>query len=382
MTPARRCGRAAGVATTLVIGLAGSPASAHQSAVKYLDLDVRGTDAVIELRFQPSDVTRPLGLADDALPTVDEALAGAAKVVPYIAPWIVVRNGATECAPSAPALDRAAADPRFLAIRWTARCARPIERLVLDLAGFFAVDRTHEMLLHLTSAETDPYDTTIGIAGSPVSLALGEDTPSSALGWIWRGVVESYTGPAHVAFVLALVLIVVIARDRDGTWTARPGRAAVASAAAALGALVIGHGLAVVADANDWVWLPPRLAGAMVGLAIAYLAIEDALAPAVRWRFAVAFGFGLVHGLAAASAFAAVVPPDGGLAPLVELDLGVALGQLSVAAATLPTLALLARVVGPARYRRLWVPIGAALLASLGIAWFVAHAVGARALGL
>jgi hypothetical protein len=362
--------RTSAVVVLAVAALGGARvAHAHQSAVKYLDVDVRGADATLELRFQAPDATRPLGLPDDAMPTADAALAGRPAVIAFVAPWVAVSAQGAACAVAgAPVLDRAAADPRFLALRWSVRCPAPVERLGLDLAEFFSVDRRHEMVLHLTSALAPPYDTTIGVAASPLSLALGEEAPSGAVAWIARGAREGFAGPIHVGVVLALLLAAVIAR-RDGAWTLRAPRDAIARAAAAIGAFVAGQSAGLGLGAAGVAALPGGFAEPMLGLAVVYLALETALAPEARWRFVATAAFGAVAGIALARDLAPLVPAGDGSGPVAFLAAGVALVELAVAAVALPTALLLGRVVGAERYRRVWMPILSVVLAILGGIW-------------
>jgi hypothetical protein len=363
--------RFAPLAAAAALLFTAAPAAAHQSAVKYLDVDVRGTDASLVLRFQPVDVTRPLGLPDDAQPAVADALAGGPAVVPFVAPWIAVRDGATACAPTGPppALAAATVDARFLELRWTVRCPRPIARLVLDLAAFFAVDRTHEVVLHLTSPDAPPYDTTIGVGQSPLALALAEGAPDSALGWIARGAVETFAGPLHLALVLALVLVAAIARAPTG-WVVRPWRGAVTAAAVPLGAFLAAHVAGALAAVAGWIALPAAFADAMLGLALVYLAVEAAAAPDARHRPLAAAGFGAIHGIAVAGATAALVPPDAGPGPATALTAGVVLAAIALAALLVTTLCVLARVIDATRYRRIVLHLISGALAVLGTAWF------------
>jgi hypothetical protein len=85
----------------------------------------------------------------------------------------------------------------------------------------------------------------------------------------------------------------------------------------------------------------------MIAASIIYTGVEVAIAPASRWRVALAFGFGLVHGVA---------PLPAG-APVVACELGVVAGAFAVALVALPVLYALALFVGGERYRRLVVPL-------------------------
>jgi hypothetical protein len=355
------CRTAVAAAAMIAVAVAtAGTAAAHQSAVKYLDLDVRGAVVAIELRLVPSDLTRPLGLADDATATVDQAMVGATQAAPFVAAWLTIRADTAVCPASPPTLTRVAADPRFLAVSWTATCMAPIERLSLDLAGFFAIDRAHGLLLHLTAPDADPYDATIGIADAPVALVLGDAGPSGALGWIAAGVTGVVGHRDRLTFLLALVVVVSIVRRPDGGWTRRPAIAAVRAAAMVVGAFAISHAAAVIAVAQGWVAPPPRFVAAMIAVSVGFVAIENAVAPDGRRRELLALGFGLVHGLGFATAPPPLVDPIVALAPFT---LGVGLAQAAVAACALAVCGGIARVTGPGPYRIKVIPVVSAMIA-------------------
>ena len=357
-------------ACAILLASAGT-ASAHQTAVKYLDVHVEGGELAIEIRAQPTDVTRPLGLADDAVPTVEQALAGAPQVLPYVHAWLAIRNGDAPCAAGPATITRAAADARFLAIRWHVHCDAAVDRLVLDLDGFFAVDTTHEMLLNLTTPDADPYDTTIDADASPLSLTLSEDRPSTVAAWIWQGMWHIYSGYDHVSFVLALLLVLAISRGPDGAWRVRPLVPALRATATVITAFTIAHSLTLISASMGWVRLPSRFVETMIAVSIAYTAIENIVKPDVRWRYVLTFGFGLIHGLGFASVLSVLLPPDQVVVPLLEFNLGVELGQLSIVLVALPLFALLAHLAGAPRYRRIVMPCLSGLIALFGVKWTI-----------
>ena len=86
----------------------------------------------------------------------------------------------------------------------------------------------------------------------------------------------------------------------------------------------------------------------MIAASIVYTAIEDVVRPDVRWRFALTFAFGLVHGLGFASMLEELLPPGDVVVPLLVFNLGVELGQLTIVAGR-PAGVLGARLVARGR---------------------------------
>lgn len=364
--------RRALLAAAVLIALA-APARAHQSSIKYVDITADGTRASVRFTVAPADLTAPLGLPDDATPGVATAAVPAAAA--YVAGWLALAlPDGPACAP-APA--RAAPDPdgKLVVVMWDVACPEPpggggaIERLRIDLSAFFAVDARHTALvtLHPPGARVDPH---VVRAGEPVVTLHSGQAPGLGA-WIAYGAHHIFAGPDHVCFVLALLLVVVIARGEGGGWRRRRPAAALRSTAAIVTAFTIAHSLTLAAASLGWLRLPGRLVESVIAASILYTVIENVVRPDARHRFAMTFGFGLVHGLGFASVLEERLPPDNVLAPLLGFNLGVELGQLAIVAVALPVFAGLAMVLGSDRYRRFILAGAAVPLGLIATKWLI-----------
>jgi hypothetical protein len=173
-----------------------------------------------------------------------------------------------------------------------------------------------------------------------------------------------------VSFVLALLLVVMLVRQGD-TWTTRPPVATLRRTATIVTAFTIAHSLSLIAASLGWVRLPGRLVESLIAVSILYTAIENLVRPDVRWRFALTFGFGLVHGLGFASVLQVMLPPDHILGPLLGFNLGVEIGQLVIVAIALPIAWLAARELGAVRYRHSVMPVVSIAIAAFAIKWLI-----------
>lgn len=160
----------------------------------------------------------------------------------------------------------------------------------------------------------------------------------------WQGVVSTYLvlgvdhilrGIDHLMFVFALILLI---RDRRRlVW--------------AVTAFTLAHSLSLAAAALGWIVVPAPPVEAVVALSIMFLAAE-LLRPAgaepgltERAPWAVAFAFGLLHGLGFARALLEVGLPEGEVPlALFAFNLGVEAGQLMFIALVLTAGALLGRL--------------------------------------
>jgi hypothetical protein len=357
------------LALALVVAM-GGVASAHQSSVKYAEVTVDGASATVRVTIAPTDVTQPLGLDDAAKPTVGEALAPATldRVTAFVASWIALRtpSGAT-CSYSAL---RAApdADGKFVDVTWDAACGGTIDKLVVDFTRFFALDQRHEAIVsvHAPGEQVEP----IVVRISDPVLAVTPGQKTSLLGWIRHGMDHIYGGLDHIAFVLTLLLIVAIRRV-DGEWKLRSPWEAIKSTAVIITAFTIAHSASLIAASLGYISLPSRFVESMIAASIVYTAIEDIVRPDVKWRYALTFGFGLIHGLGFASVLAELLPKEAVIVPLLTFNVGVELGQLSIVLVAIPVLWGLARLVGSENYRRIVVPVAAVPLALVGIKWLI-----------
>jgi hypothetical protein len=353
-------------------------AHAHQSSIKYVDVTVEDARATIRVTVAPGDVTEGLGLPDDARPTVAQAAVPAAAA--FVATWVDLALPSGEPCVRAPAAATIDPDGKLVVVMWDVACPEPpaggvpIERLRIDLSAFFAVDARHAALVTLRppGARVDPH---VVRAGEPVVTLHSGQSPGLGA-WIAYGAHHIFAGPDHVCFVLALLLVVVIGRGEGGGWRLRRPLAALRSTAVIVTAFTIAHSLTLAAASLGWIRLPGRLVESVIAASILYTVIENVVRPDARHRFAMTFGFGLVHGLGFASVLEERLPPGGVLGPLLGFNLGVELGQLAIVAVAIPVLAGLARVVGSDHYRRFILAGAAVPLGLIATKWLIERAFG------
>jgi hypothetical protein len=361
------------IAFVLALGLAifGSAprAFAHQTAVKYVDLAITDNGVAVELRCAASDVTEPMGLPNDATPSVTDALKHA-SVAPYVQRWLVIAG----CTPTTPAA--VASDSKFLAISWTATCPQ-VDALALDFTALFALDVKQEVIIQLAAPGRSTIQTIVRADQAKTTLRPGE-TPS-LLAWVRTGMHHIYSGVDHILFVLALLLVVMLYRGA-GTWHMRSFWLTLRSTAIVITAFTIAHSITLIAAAMGYVELPSGFVEAVIALSIAYTAAEDVVKPDVTWRYWLTFAFGLIHGLGFAGTLAGLLPPNDVVVPLLCFNVGVELGQLSIVVVALPVFYVVARVAGADRYRRRVLPALAGIIFLLGLTMFVERILGVRIL--
>ena len=138
-----------------------------------------------------------------------------------------------------------------------------------------------------------------------------------------------------------------------------------------ISAFTLAHSVTLASAALGIVSIPAVIVEPLIALSIAYVAIENLMATKLsRWRLAIVFGFGLLHGLGFAGALLdlGVSQPDLPMT-LIGFNVGVELGQIAVIALA----ALIVRALPlPAARRRQWVTVPAsAAIAAIGLFWAV-----------
>lgn len=395
--------------------LAGAESQAHTRSVSYSSWETGEGRARVQLRIAQLELTRlPWGPVSP--PQLQPRLAD------YLVESLQLHAGAARCTPTAP---RALSAPRGRAIfEWRLQCpggALAIESaLLLDVAPghlHFARLRGPDGAVseRVLSSAARRWILPAAAAGTSAAADSSASGGSSIVRYGWLGVQHIATGYDHLVFLLGLLLLAASLREVAVVVTgftlahsitlglAASGR--LAPDAAAVEAL-IGFSIALVAAENSW-----RLSGGaravpaavvavllaaaalaalgvgavsaltLAGLALfcgCYFALLQSLqsAPPLRpWagrlRFAIAFGFGLVHGFGFAGVLAEIaLPPERLLPALLGFNLGVELGQLAALALCWPLLRILARSSAGRPLRE----AGSALICALGVFWMLSRA--------
>jgi hydrogenase/urease accessory protein HupE len=178
----------------------------------------------------------------------------------------------------------------------------------------------------------------------------------SLLAFLMLGVEHILTGYDHLLFLFALL---VVCRDLRSILTV-------------ITCFTIAHSITLALSTLDVVRLPARIVEPLIAASIAYVGFENLLrGDSPKWRWLITFSFGLAHGLGFADAlkeFGIGSGQFGIVWPLVGFNLGVEVGQLSVAAVVLPILWQLRKNPG---FARQWVPVCSVAVTLAGSYWMV-----------
>ena len=355
-----------GLATLLMVG----PAQAHMSSNGYLRVEIGENAALsgrLEIALRDLDAAIGLNPAPDGALTWGALKARRAAIEAYVFGRLELPNCALR--PDALLVDHHAG-VAYAVIRFSAGCRQSVGALALTYNLLFDIDPTHRGLATVAAAQGERTEVL-----SPDHRTLVIDPkPGSTLDDLARfvsfGVGHIILGYDHLLFVALLMIVVGFRRGADGSW--RPAESmggTLLEALKILTAFTLAHAIALSLATFRVIDAPSRYVDPAVAVTIMLTAIDNIrpILPRVRWMMA--FGFGLVHGLAFATALAPMQLPRLGIAlALGGFNIGVELGQLMLALLLVPIVLvarrepLYPRAIAPA------LSAGAFLLASY---WFV-----------
>ncbi len=346
-------------------------AQAHTASSSFLSVQQRdATTFTIAMDVAVRDMDLLLGLDGNADGNIlwAELNADGGRIADAITARTRLQRGAAACVLQ-PTLAQELADHGdgpYLRLHFNARCAADAG-LVIDNAGWYAFDPGHRTLLEYTNLAGERQQALL-TAAAPRWQA-SESKLARSREFFAQGVVHLLTGYDHLAFLMVLLIGLV----RQPTMHRQQALRHIARrAAAVITAFTLAHSITLVLAATGHVALP----SGPVEIAIAASVFLTALLTLSRrmgsqgWRLslALAFGFGLVHGLGFAGALAELLTARIDLWSLASFNLGIEAAQLGVAALCVPVLWWVARRQA---IERVALPLASLSIAAVAVQWLV-----------
>jgi hypothetical protein len=205
---------------------------------------------------------------------------------------------------------------------WTAKCAASLAGATVGVRGLTSA--SEEALLRVTLADRRHFTTVLRAATPTFTVPIHPDRIAVLRSYVALGIEHIASGTDHLAFVFGVVLLVGFRR----------------SLLLAITSFTVAHSVTLALASLGLVDIPSALTEALIALSILFLAVEVTQPVArrslvsVRWPWAIAFAFGLLHGFGFAGALAEVGLPAGEIpAALLGFNVGVEIGQLAFVAA-------------------------------------------------
>jgi hypothetical protein len=359
------------LALAFALLLACAPALAHKPSDSYLTLTAGDDPLRGQWDIALRDLEYAIGLdADgDGAITWGELRARHAQIAAYALARLTLWSDGQPCkAEAREQLIDEHSDGTYAVLRFAVLCpAAPRRTLEIGYSLFADLDPTHRGLVRVQHGTA----TASGVLGPDrprLEVALGESSRlRQFLDYGREGVWHIWIGIDHVLFLVSLLLPAVLVLA-GRAWQPAPRFAPVFwEVFKIVTAFTVAHSITLSAAALGLLELPSRLVESLIALSVALAALNNLKPLVLARRWAVAFGFGLVHGFGFASVLADLgLPRDALLVSLVGFNLGVEAGQLAIVCLFLPA-AFFARRHWV--YRRLVFAGGSAAIALVAVTW-------------
>ncbi|MBV8031330.1 MAG: HupE/UreJ family protein [Betaproteobacteria bacterium] len=362
----------------LALFFACAGAQAHKPSDSYLTLYADGHTLRGQWDIALRDLEYAIGLdADgDGAITWGELKAKQGEVDAYAFARLALRADGRPCRlePRGHLVDDHT-DGAYAVLRFDASCGAGDYRSVsVEYSLFFDLDPTHRGLLRVERGA----DSTTGILSPDRPRLEVSAEGRSKLGqfadYVREGIWHIWIGFDHILFLVSLLLpsVFVLSR-RENRWV--PGerlRDTFWDVFRVATSFTVAHSITLSLAALSIIQLPSRLVESTIALSVVLAALNNIWPLVHERRWAVAFGFGLIHGFGFASVLADLgLPRNALLLALVGFNVGVELGQLAIICVFLPPAYALRRTWA---YRRLVFVGGSAVIALVAGIWLVERA--------
>lgn len=351
--------------------LAAANAAAHKASDSHLEINAENPrHMVIEWSVLLSDLEIAVGLDADGDQSITRAEFD--RRIPAVVDYSMRSLGlATPAGPCDIRLDSVStatqADQPRAVVAAHARCSESNE-LKVTYDFMFEKDALHRGLLHFSTKSGE--QTAVFSPGARVQqFDLEDRSGASTLTFVREGVHHILIGYDHIAFLLLLLLPLTMVRKRNNWEPVASIKSIVFEALRVVTAFTIAHSITLGLAATDTLHIPITLAEILIALSVVAAALVNVFPVRAIRNWALAFGFGLVHGFGFASVFSELGTQGASLATtLVAFNVGVELGQLGIVIAVLPAVYFLSRLT---LYRQAGMQAISVGIAFVGLVWSI-----------
>ncbi|WP_409345246.1 HupE/UreJ family protein [Paenibacillus sp. MBLB4367] len=347
-------------------------AEAHLSTIGYSDITIRDRDIRYELFLDPQEVGQWIDSRSGQRVFVIDPKASQRKegetgwkkeeIERLVGEGLTVKNGDFAAKPDVSDVSvRQRGDRQFVRMELSYKFPAEVDAYSISYDLFFdGLDPQHQNFAKIRT-EAGTIDTVFHknnrlaadkVEGTAPNMTNVE-VPSwlaTLLEYLWVGMQHIWTGYDHLLFLCALIILPQRKREYLATLTA----------------FTVGHSVTIILSALRIVVVPAAVVEPLIALSIVYVAVENIWMKQLRWRWTLALGFGLIHGLGFAQILRDATVERFVLA-LFSFNVGVEIGQIAVLAVLLPVLLLAARWK---QYRMMAYAISG-LIVMIGGIWFV-----------
>jgi HupE / UreJ protein len=359
----------------LILLVHAAPASAHKSSDSYLTL--RAGSGGIEGRWDIAlrDLEYAIGLDadEDGEITWGELKARREAVTGYAFSRLKLSSGGSAC-PMAPAgfLVDEHSDGAYAVLRFLAKCGETLQEIEIEYRLLFDLDPQHRGLLQIIH-ESNTHTAVLSPEESSQRIVLDRIHKGRAFAqYLREGIWHIFIGFDHILFLLSLLLPAVYSLGASAWQPVARFCPAGIEAAKVVTAFTVAHSITLSLAVLGFVSIPSRWVESAIAASVILAALNNLYPLIHRRRWAVAFAFGLVHGLGFANVLKDLgLPQDALVLSLLAFNLGVEIGQLAIVGAFLPFAYALRNTRW---YPRFGLRLGSFMIALLALFWLLERA--------
>lgn len=343
---------------------------AHKASDSYLNIeqvDASTLHIQWDIALRDADVLLNLDTNNDRQLTWGEVVIRTPELEQLVAKNLVLRRNTQDCKNyyfKPVAIDNHV-DGAYAVMDFTVQC---------EQTGLWAIQYSllqHIDVLHrgiLRWQAQHQKSQTMVLAASQQWFILDDLTQQHTLFSFWQeGIGHIWAGYDHILFLLSLLLPVVLMRHQQKWQPVQRWQTALLDATGIVTAFTLAHSLTLVLAALNWIYLPSRLVESLIAASVIIAAIHNVWPVLHKWRWLMAFVFGLIHGFGFASALTDLTAGlETPLWALLGFNLGVETGQLVIVMIFIP----LAYCYRASPYYQRWLLTGGSLaIASVASLW-------------
>ncbi len=203
----------------------------------------------------------------------------------------------------------------------------------------------------ILDAQHDTFDS----SANPTNASATQAAAFSFSEFVKLGIEHIFTGYDHLAFLFALLIV----------------GSSLKEAAKIITSFTLAHSLTLAVATLGWVTLRSTIVEPLIAASIVYVGVENLVRHNYEKRWLLTWCFGLIHGFGFASVLRdlGIGANGGGVAmPLFSFNLGVEIGQLSLAVLALP---LIWHLHKSPTFAKRYVPVCSVLVALVGAYWLI-----------
>lgn len=314
-------------------------ALAHKASDSYLVVDVKGAAVTAQWDIALRDIDFALGLDRDGNGEITWGELRARQS--DLSAWALSRLALSRGGACPLQVDGLQVDDHtdggYAVLHITGQCQDATGDVALQYRLLFDLDNLHRGLLRL-SLDGATHTTVLSPTSGWVTFSAAQVSRWAQFKqYLVEGIWHIWIGFDHILFLLSLLLpAVLVVHMRRWQGVASFG-AALREVLWVVTSFTAAHSITLSLAALGWIALPSRLVESAIALSVV-LAAANNLWPVVEHRrWAVAFGFGLIHGFGFASVLSELgLPADALVLSLLGFNAGVEVGQMAIVAAFLP----------------------------------------------